>query len=163
MLEDVPCLAQTREVLRLHKAFGNNIQFIYNYMLQAESPYEFAGCLIALRKLTGDLGYRASGEQRNALITRAIELTDTHYDAVIENLHRGYEKKVSTETYNEPRVTTNMDNVIQLSDAARSDQRLWNEERGSNYIGPRMVRARVNHVNGYYWTGGNQNIENFKR
>ena len=57
MLNDVPCLAQTREVLRLYKAFGNNLQFIYNYMLQAESPFELAGCLIAVRKLTGDVSY----------------------------------------------------------------------------------------------------------
>ena len=133
-------------------------------MLQAENPYEFAGCLIALRSLKADLGQADSSEQRNPFITRSIELCDTHYEAVIENLHRGYEKKVSVETYNKPKVVTNFDNVIMLSDKARSEQRAEKIISGSEYKGARMVRARVNHVNGYYWSKlAGQNIQNYKR
>lgn len=166
MLQDIPCLAETRDILRTYKEFGNDLQFIRNYMLLAESPHQFAACLIALRKESGDISYRASGEQCNAFLRQSIGLADSLYEQVVANLHRGYEKRVSkskSETYNEGSIITNYGGFVEPSAAARSDARMWREQNGSNYVGNRFVQAKARGVTGYYWTGKNQNVVEFAK
>lgn len=165
MLQDVPLLGEVRQLLKLHKAFGSDIQTLYNYLLQAASPHEFAAGLIAIRIETGSFGDGASGWQRNTFTDQGLDLATRLYAGVVENLHRGFEKvSRNSEPYNEPKLVTNFDNVIILSDKARSEQRAERIISGSEYQGSRMVRAKVNHVNGYYWDKlSGQNIQNYKR
>ena len=157
MLQDVPLLAQVRAILNAHKAFGKHPEFLSNYLLQAESAHEVAACLIALRIETGQF-VGDSGLQHNKLTQQGLDLATRLYPGVVENLHRGFEKQVLTKTYNAPKVTSDFSNVIQMSDAARSDERLWKDARGSNYVGARMVQPKTRYLRGHYWdrkTGAN--------
>ena len=162
MLQDVPLLAEVRAHLNAAKNFDEG--YLTRYMLLAESPHELAGVLIAIRIVSGSFGGGDSGWQRNAFTDKAIDLATRLYPGVVENLHRGFEKKVLTKTYNSPRITTNLDNVIQLSDEARKQQAALRDNTGTNYKGERFIRPKARHVSGYYFDRKvGANVNDFKR
>ena len=164
MLQDIPLKAEVSQLLKLYKAFGSDIQTLYNYLLQAESPHEFAAGLIAIRIETGSFGDGASGWQRNAFTDKGLDLATRLYDGVVENLHRGFVKQKFCKTYNETPLVTNLDNILVLSDEARKQQREYREAHGSTYIGARMVQPKAKSVTGMYWGKlANQNQVNYAR
>lgn len=159
MGKDLPLMGEVRELRKVHRAFGSNIQTLYNHLLQAASLHEFAAGLIVIKLETGEFGTEASGWQRNDFTDKALDLATRLYEDVKANLHRGFEKRKVLQNYNESKLVTNFDNVIVLSDKARSEQRAERIENGSEYKGARVIRAKVRHDTGMYW-GDNMNRHN---
>lgn len=162
-MDDVPLLGEVRQLLRYYKAVGKDIQIFYNYLAQAASPHEIAAGLIAIRIETGSFGDGASGWQRNTLISQGIVLAEALYASVVGNLHRGFERKKVSRNYNEPKLVTNLSNILILSDKARSEQRAEALESGHGYKGARMVRAACNHDNGVYSELAGKNVVYYRR
>ena len=160
---DVPLLGEVRQLLRFYQAVGKDTQIFYNYMLQAASPHQIAAALIAIRIETGSFGYGDSGWQRNKLTDQGFDLATRLYDDVVGNLHRGFERKKVSRNYDEPKIVTDLSNIIVLSDKARGELRAEALESGHGYKGARMIRAKTNYDNGCYEKLSGQNVIYYRR
>lgn len=141
MKTDFPLFAAVIRLEAVQRNFPQS-ELIVGAMMKAKTVHEFAVAYWASWRYHGLKPVGMS----NPFIDKAIALVE----AVKLQMEQAPDK-VSVETHTrsdkvlnpvQQRVTTNYDGFVEPSDRARLDAKLWRDEHGSTYVGPRTVRKR---------------------